>query len=92
MAKMKEYVRFGNRKIHARGDATAYVSMADLIATVRSGTVIKVTDDVSGADVTSRVLARLVYDMSRMAEDDAFDAGKLVSLIRGARGFGDVAG
>ena len=62
---VQQFVKYKNRKLHRHGDRTSYVTMEKLLALVASGATVEVTDDVTGENITSFVLARLVYDRCR---------------------------
>jgi len=80
----REFVKYANRKIHEVGSDESYVTMMEIHAAVRAGSVIKVTEDATGADLTAFTLARLVYDRARR-DADAFKAEDLRRLIREGR-------
>jgi polyhydroxyalkanoate synthesis regulator protein len=79
----KVYVKYKNKKIHEVGDDNSYIQMPDLFKVVLSGVKIKVIDDRTGDDVTSMVLARLIYEQLRRSRT-AFKAEDLTALIRKA--------
>ena len=62
----RKFVKYRNRKIHEAGEENPYVTMEELLIIVAKGDPVEVVDDRTGEDITSFVLARLVYDRCRM--------------------------
>ena len=62
----RKFVKYANRKLHEAGEDNPYVTMEELLAIVAKGDEVEITDDQTGDDITSFVLARLIYDRCRM--------------------------
>lgn len=78
MAK-RQFVKYMNRKLYD-SDNGHYITMEGLDEVVAAGEEIAVTEDRTGSDITTFVLARLVYDRCRVNKD-AFDQGELKRLL-----------
>lgn len=76
----RAFVRYANRKLHEIGEGRPYTTMEELLAIVAAGELIKITDDDTGEDMTARILARLIYDRSRMG-GESFNSDQLQQLI-----------
>jgi polyhydroxyalkanoate synthesis regulator protein len=76
----RRFVKYANRKIHEISDINPYVTMEELLSIVAAGEEVEVTDDVTGENITSFVLARLVYDRCRM-DKQAYAVPDLRKLI-----------
>lgn len=80
---MRKFVKYENRKIHEIGSSEHYVTMDGLADIVARGEDVEIIDDQTGKDVTSTMLARLVYDASRSERwDEAFAAEHLTGELR----------
>lgn len=78
MAK-RQFVKYMNRKLYD-SDNGHYITMKGLDEVVAGGAAIEVTEDRTGSDITTFVLARLVYDRCRVNKD-AFDQNELERLL-----------
>ena len=78
--KVREFVKYQNRKLHEIGNNCSYVTMEELDGVVSRGGKIKVIEDVSGDDITGFVMSRLIYDRAR-SNAHAFDTDELQALI-----------
>jgi len=58
---MRTIKRYSNRKLYDTVDKH-YVTLADVAGFVRNGDEVKVTDHVSGADLTSATLAQIIFE------------------------------
>ena len=58
---MRTIKRYSNRKLYDTFDKH-YVTLADVAGFVRNGDEVKVTDHVSGADLTSATLAQIIFE------------------------------
>ncbi len=58
---MRNIKRYSNRKLYDTQDKQ-YVTLADVAGFVRNGEEVKVTDHVSGADLTSATLAQIIFE------------------------------
>lgn len=80
MSKVREFVKYANRKLHEIGADCSYVTMEELDAVVSRGGSIKVIEDTTGQDITGFVMARLIYDRAR-ADANAFSVDELKALL-----------
>jgi len=58
---MRNIKRYSNRKLYDTQDKQ-YVTLGDVAGFVRNGEEVKVTDHVSGADLTSVTLAQIIFE------------------------------
>jgi polyhydroxyalkanoate synthesis repressor PhaR len=58
---MRTIKRYSNRKLYDTFEKH-YVTLADVAGFVRNGDEVKVTDHVSGADLTSATLAQIIFE------------------------------
>lgn len=80
---MRKFVKYKNRKLHEIGSSQHYVTMDELADIVAKGEGVEIVDDQTGEDVTSTMLARLVYDASRAGRwDKTFAAEQLTNELR----------
>lgn len=56
--------RYGNRKLYDV-QASAYVSLDDLAALIRSGATVEVVDNVTGEDITAQTLTQVVLEQGK---------------------------
>lgn len=70
-----ELVKYKNRKLYDRNLAR-YATLTQVVEAVRQGKTVKVTDKVTGADVTCEVLSQVVLNKLSLTETT------LVNLIR----------
>jgi polyhydroxyalkanoate synthesis regulator protein len=81
----RRYIKYQNRKLHEEGSQEPYISgMEELAEAVARGDEVEVVDDLTGEDVTLSVLARIIYDLSRVSLKTSTVA-VLSQLIVGAK-------
>lgn len=61
---MRTIKRYSNRKLYDTGDRH-YVTLMDVARFVRAGQDIKVTDYVTGSDLTAQTLAQIIFEEER---------------------------
>jgi len=81
-SKVRRFIKYQNRKIYDKDNGT-YTTMETLISVVHGGADIEVVDDRTGEDVTVKILARVLYDMSRV-NNNSFSGAELCRIIRKA--------
>lgn len=64
---MRTIKRYENRKLYDT-TASAYVSLADLAALVRSGETVQVIDNATGDDITSATLTQVILDEGKRGQ------------------------
>lgn len=72
--------RGGSRKLYDTADSR-YISLDEIPALIRRGEVLRVVDNVSGADVTGQVLAQVISERERHGES-FLSADALHEIIR----------
>lgn len=83
---MRLIKRYSNRKLY---DTTErhYVTLADVAESVRKGDEVKVTDYVSGADLTAQTLAQIIFEEEQKAMQEpsryrSLGTANLTQIIR----------